>query len=131
MKKTKMILACLAVAVALGGLTGCMLPDYQLDMDVTITTSSGGAGINDYADVSYYFRNRGNKDLRNVQITIEVLRYPSAGGDYNGEVTDTLGPFSIDVGDYVEDTERYYFGDDSINSSFEVFVTSVGWDANE
>jgi hypothetical protein len=116
MRKTRLILGCLAVVAILAGLTGCMLPDYQLNTDVTVT-DTGHAG---YSIITYNFTNVGNKDLTNVQIGIEVDRV-GFSPQY-----DTLGPFNINRGDTTTGTRTYYW---SLVGADYVYITSVGWDA--
>jgi hypothetical protein len=124
MKKARVILACLALALALGGLTGCMLPDYQLETDITVTSADNSYG--GWADVTYNLTNIGSKRLRNVQITLDVDRTPSTFTQQT-----TLGPFSINTGETVTGTKRVYFSSSTYNSySFFVYITSVGWDAD-
>ncbi len=131
MKKTKMILACLAIAVALGGLTGCMFPDYQLDMDVYATDQTPGTVGNDSARVGYTLRNVGSRDLTNVQITAELWRIDPSGPTASIREVN-LGPFTIDVGDTVTGSSALeYWTNDGEVSEFEAYIISVGWDANE
>jgi hypothetical protein len=130
MKKARVLLACLALALAFGGLTGCMLPDYQLDMNVYVSSSTGGTtGPYDSATITYEFTNVGTRDLSNVQVEIEAWRI-----DESGEasiITHTLGPFSISSGSMTSGTEDFIWSNDGEDSSFDVFVTSVGWDADD
>jgi len=131
MKKTKLILACLAIAVALGGLTGCMFPDYQLDMDVYATSMTGGSvATYDSARVGYTLRNVGSRDLTNVQITAELWRNRSTGGSDIEEVS--LGAFSIDVGETITGSSALYeWLNDGGDSNFDAYIISVGWDADD
>jgi hypothetical protein len=117
MRKTRLILGCLAVVAILAGLTGCMLPDYQLNTDVTITYTGDPA----YSTVTYNLTNVGNKDLTNVQIGIEVDRVGYA------PQYDTLGPFSINRGNTTTGTKNYYWG---VTGADFVYITSVGWDSD-
>lgn len=118
MKKTRVILACLALALAFGGLTGCMLPDYQLDMDVTITTVEST-----YSIVSYTLTNVGSRDLSNVQLEIEVYR--TGVGVQLGH----LGPFNIRTGNSTTGSVTYSWSE--AGTGDEVIITSVGWDADD
>jgi hypothetical protein len=129
MRKTRLILGCLAVVAILAGLTGCMLPDYQLTTDVGLTGLSGGAVLaTDSVTVTYDFKNVGTKDLSNVQVGIEVWRID--GGGVASSTTYVLGPFSIGTGSTNSGTVNFSWLNDGDNSSFDVFITSVGWDAD-
>ena len=125
MKKSRLILACLVVAVALGGLTGCMLPDYQLDINLNISNSESTNGT--WADVSYTLENVGSRDLTNVQVEFQVFRSTTIGYE-----TGTIGPLTINTGNTSTGTIRVYMtagGDGPY--SFAVYVTSVGWDSDD
>jgi len=124
MKKTRLLLGCLAVLAILAGMTGCMLPDYQLTTDVTVTDADNTTGT--YATITYNLTNTGSKSLDNVQVGIEIYRSTSVGYVY-----DTLGPFSIGTGSTTTGSVTYNFtAAPSGSYSFEVYVTSVGWDDN-
>jgi hypothetical protein len=75
MKKSRLILGCLAVVATLALAVGCMWPDYGLSFEVgTISQQSS------YSDVPYTIYNSGTKDISNLYLNIDV-ELSSGGSD--------------------------------------------------
>jgi hypothetical protein len=116
----------MAVVAVLLTAASCTMPDFQLNTDLTATVNSASSPPS--ALVSYRFDNVGNKDLKNVQVFIQVTAYESGGGSYTTPSSTELGPFSIDANDYVHGTETVYLAPGTYMLDGSVSIVSIGWD---
>lgn len=118
MKKSRLILAFMAVVATLTLATGCMFPDYGIEFDY------GTVSINDpspgYTTVDCVLHNVSVNDLTNVSITMEI----TAGT----RKTATSESVSIRSGAYRTVSCVFYTGGTAITG--EPRVIDVYWDTS-
>jgi hypothetical protein len=118
MKKSRLILGCLAVVATLVLAVGCMWPDYSLDFNVEGIDNQAA-----YSDIDYTITNNGSYDVSNVYLTIEVE--VSSGGTSSGRFS--IGDISAYGSRYV--TVRFYHS--SGVTVAEPRITNIAWDQNK
>jgi hypothetical protein len=117
MKKSRLILGCLAVVATLMLAVGCMWPDYSLNFNAgTIDNHET------YSDIPYTVSNTGSFDVSNVYITINVEL--STGGT-------SSSTFSVgDVPAYGSSYLTFRFYHSSNVTVAEPRITNLSWDQN-
>jgi|WetSurMetagenome_2_1015567.scaffolds.fasta_scaffold567299_1 hypothetical protein len=118
MKKSRLILGCLAVVATLMLAVGCMWPDYSLDFTVGAINNQ-----DTYSDIPYTVSNTGSYDVSNVYLTISVEL--SSGGLSSGRFS--IGDIPAYGATYV--TVRFYHADKVTIA--EPRITNIAWDQNQ
>jgi hypothetical protein len=117
MKKSRLILGCLAVVATLALAVGCMWPDYSLDFNAGPIDN-----YSTYSDIPYTISNTGSFDVSNVYITINVEL--STGGT-------SSSTFSVgDVPAYGSTYLTFRFYHSAGVTVAEPRITNLSWDQN-
>jgi hypothetical protein len=117
---TRRMLSMLIVAIAISVSTGCSMPDYQLEINVT--SVSYGAP---YATVNYTLENIGNKDIDNAVVRFGIRDTPGGttlGSEWTSSTDVSVGQTTYgSVNVWCSSTPGF---------PFEAYVISVGWDTD-
>jgi hypothetical protein len=124
MKKSRLMLGCLAIVATLTLAVGCMWPDYQLDYTVTTTNPTTNS-----VQVNYSIYNASYNSLSNVMVKINIDAWTVANNHYTTTVWTpaySLSSGSTAYGSMVVSLQNY----GSVYNEFTVEVISTAWDVD-